>query len=124
MKNDNENFKNIFKKRLYIFVLKLINLLDSLNRKDRVSQIINDQLIRSGTSILSNYIEAQASSSKKEFTLFFHHSLKSANESKVWLALLRDSGRTTNDQVKWYLDELKEISNIFGSSILKLKNKK
>ena len=124
MKNDKEKFKTEFKKRLYGFALKLIEFIDALPDKDNVSRRIGDQLLRSGTSVLSNYIEGQVSSSKKEFINFFHISLKSANESKVWLALLRDSRRAKKEDVDWFLKELDEISNIFGSSLLTLKGKK
>jgi four helix bundle protein len=73
---------------------------------------------------LGNFIEGQAASSKKDFTNFFNISLKSANESKLWLALLRDSGRVKNENTLWLLGELNEISNIFASSILTLRGKK
>jgi four helix bundle protein len=112
-----------FKQRLYNFVLKLIEFLDQLPR-DRVTQRITDQLIRSGTSILSNYIEGQSASSKKDYTNFFTHSLKSSNESKVWIAILRDSKRAKPEKANWFLKELDEISNIFASSILTLKGKR
>jgi four helix bundle protein len=123
MQNDKSKFKNEFKKRLYDFTLKLIAFLDNLPI-DNVSRRIGDQLLRSGTSILGNYIEGQAASSKKDFTNFFNTSLKSANESKLWFALLRDSKRVTSKEAEWFLKELNEISNIFGSSILTLKGKK
>jgi four helix bundle protein len=70
MQNDNAKFKKEFKKRLYKFVLKLIEFIDNLP-KDNVSRRIGDQLLRSGTSILGNYIEGQAASSKKDFINFF-----------------------------------------------------
>ena len=123
MQNDKEKMKNEFKRRLYRFTLKLIDLLDKLPN-DNISRRLSDQLLRSGTSIIANYIEGQAASSKKDFTNYFNHSLKSANESKVWLALLRDSKRMNPDEVKWFLEELDEIARIFGSSILTLRGKK
>ena len=123
MQNDKAKVKNEFKKRLYSFTLRLIEFIDNLP-KDNVSKRLGDQLLRSGTSIIANYVEGQAASSKKDFTNFFNISLKSANESKLWLALLRDSGRAKAEDVKWFLDELTEISNIFGSSILTLKGRK
>lgn len=92
MQNDKEKFKKEFKSRLYNFVLKLIKLVESLPR-DRVSFIIGDQLLRSGTSILSNYIEGQSASSKRDFIKYFETSLKSTNESKVWIAILKETGR-------------------------------
>ena len=123
MQNDKDKFKESFKRRLYAFALKMIEFLDQL-QNDNVSQRLSDQLLRSGTSVLSNYIEGQSASSKKEFTNYFNISLKSANESKVWFALLRDSKRARPDDVKWFLDELNEISNILASSILTLKGKR
>jgi len=123
MQNDKSKFKKVFKKRLYDFTLKLIEFIDKLPN-DNVSRRIGDQLLRSGTSIIANYIEGQAASSKKDFTNYFNISLKSANESKLWFALLRDSGRAKADKVSWFLNELDEIANIFGSSILTLKGRR
>jgi len=123
MQNDKEKFKKDFKKRLYGFTLKLIEFLDTLP-KDNVSRRRGDQLLRSGTSIIANYVEGQAASSKKDFTNFFNICLESANESKVWLALLRDSKRAKPKDVEWFLKELEEIANIFGSSVLTLRGKR
>ncbi len=123
MQNDKAKIKKEFKKRLYGFTLKLIEFLDALPN-DNVSRRLADQLLRSGTSIIANYVEGQAASSKKDFTHYFNISLKSANESKLWFALLRDSKRAKTEKVTWFLNELDEIANIFGSSILTLKGKK
>jgi len=123
MQNDKSKFKKDFKKRLYVFTLKLVEFLDKLPN-DNVSRRIADQLLRSGTSIIGNYIEGQAASSKKDFTNYFNTSLKSANESKLWFALLRDSKRAKSEEVEWFLNELDEFANIFASSILTLKGRK
>ncbi len=123
MQNDKEKFKKAFKERLYRFVILLIKFLDAAP-KDSISETMKKQLVRSGTSILANYIEGQSAASKKDFTNFFTYSLKSANESKVWLAMLRDTGRTTAKATDPLLDELSQIANIFASSILKLKGKR
>ena len=123
MQNDKAKFKNEFKKRLYAFTLKLIEFIDRLP-KDNVSRRLGDQLLRSGTSIIANYIEGQAASSKKDFTNYFNISLKSANETKLWFALLKDSGRVKSADVSWFQNEVDEISKIFASSILTLKGKR
>lgn len=123
MQTNNAKFKNELKKRLYAFTLKLIEFLDKLP-KDNVSKRIGDQLLRSSTSIIGNFIEGQAASSKKDFINYLNISLKSANESKLWLALLRDSRRVTPQDVAWFAKELNEIANIFASSILTLKGKR
>jgi four helix bundle protein len=123
MQNEKAKLKKGFKKRLYKFTLSIIEFLDKLP-KDNVSKRLGDQLLRSGTSIIANYIEGQSASSKKDFTNFFNTSLKSANESKLWLALLRDTKRAKPEEVEWFLAELDEIANIFGSSILTLRGKR
>ena len=116
------DIKSEFKSRLYNFTLNLIKVIDKLPN-DNVSRRIGDQLLRSGTSILGNYIEGQSASSRRDLANFFNHSLKSANESKLWIALLRDSKRVKNEEVVWFLKELDETSKIFASSILTLKGK-
>ncbi len=123
MQNDTAKFKNEFKKRLYNWVLRLIKFVDKLP-KDSICGVMSKQLLRSGTSILANYIEASSASSKKDFINFFTHSLKSANESKVWLTLLRDTNKGDKKESEWLLKELVEIANILASSILTLKGKK
>ena len=123
MQNDNVNFKKEFKKRLYQWVLRLIKFLDALPR-GMVPEVMGKQVLRSGTSFLANYIEAQSASSKKDFINFFTHSLKSANESKVWLTLLKDTNKGDQEELKWLLGELIEIANVIASSILTMKGKK
>jgi len=123
MKNEKEKFKTEFKLRIYRWVLDLVKFLDELP-KDIISQKMVDQLFRSGGSIGANYIEAQASSSKKDFINFLHHSLKSSNESKFWLAVLRDTGRADKNKIESLLRELVEISKILGASLITLKGKR
>lgn len=124
MQNSNEKVKTDLKKRAYIYALDIIAFLDTLDKKDYIVQIIAKQLLRSATSIGANIIEAQAGSSKKDFTNFFSYALKSANESKFWLGLLRDSKKANKDGVNNLLQETNELANILGSSILTLRGKK
>nr|MBI5455737.1 four helix bundle protein [Candidatus Levybacteria bacterium] len=120
MENDREKE---FKKRLYSLVLRIIKFVENC-KKSQTTRIVGDQLIRSGTSILGNYIEGQSASSKRDYTNYFHHSLKSANESKVWVSILRDTGNGEKGEANTILAELDEISKIFGSSVLTLKGKR
>lgn len=123
MKNDKEKFKNEFKRRIYTFILKLIKVVDSLP-KETSSEIFAKQILRSSTSVGANHIEAQAASSKKDFINFFHHALKSANETKFWLAILRDSGKIKKIEAEVLLKEATEIANILGASLLTMKDKR
>jgi four helix bundle protein len=123
MQNDKEKFKTEFKKRIYRWILRLIKFTDTLP-KDTSSRIIAAQLIDSGTGVGSNYIEAQAGSSKRDFTNYLHISLKSANESKFWLAILKDLEKGDRKEIGWLLQEIVEIANIFGASLLTIKGRR
>jgi len=122
MNNDRERFKKEFARRIHKFILELIEFIDNLNKNDSTCRVIGqNQLLRSGTSIGGNYFEAQAASSKKEFIKYFAIALKSANESKFWLILLRDANKCDRNKANILLKELIEISKILGSSIKTLK---
>ncbi|MCE1165475.1 MAG: four helix bundle protein [Bacteroidetes bacterium] len=123
MEESKEKQKSLFKKRLYNFTLRLIRFIDNLPH-DNVSRRLGDQLLRSGTSIIANYIEGQAASSRKDFTNFMTISLKSANESKLWVSLIKDSRQIPITEADMILKELIELSRIFASSIITLKNKR
>lgn len=123
MSEANFSKSEAFKRRLYQFVLRLIRFIEKLPQ-NRTTRIIGDQLLRSGTSILANYIEGKSASSKRDYINFFNHSLKSANESKVWLSILKDLSYGEKKETGWLLNELNEISRIFASSILTLKGKR
>ena len=124
MQNYSSKFKVDIKKRAFAYALEIIKLMDRLNKTGLSVQVIARQLIRSGTSIGANVTEAQACSSKKDFTNFLNHALKSANESKFWLALLRESGKGEREILNRLLSETKELANILASSILTLKSKR
>ena len=111
------------KVRAYHFSLVVIRFINQLPDK-RAFLIIGDQLLRAITSIGANIIEAQSSSSRREFIKFYEIALKSANESKYWLCLLRDSYPQLREQCRELLQETQEISNMLGSSILTLKGKR
>ncbi len=85
----------------------------------RSAWVIQDQLIRSATSIGANLIEARASSFKK----FFEISLKSANETKYWLCLLRDTKLSDKIKIEKILEEVTQLANMIAKSVMKLKGK-
>lgn len=122
MQNYNSKYKSDLKARCYKFSLDLIDFIDTLP-KERSCWIIGDQLLRSGTSIGANLVEATASSSRLEFKKFHEIALKSANETKYWLGLLRDSGKGNKNKIEYLLKEVTELSNMIASGILRLKGK-
>jgi four helix bundle protein len=116
-------FKEEFRRRVYQFALDVIRFIERLP-KEQTSRIIGDQLLRSATSIGANVAEAQGAVSKKDYTNFFAHALKSANETKFWISLLQDSGKSQKELSGKLLKEVTEIANVLATSILTLKGKK
>lgn len=110
------------KKRSYVYALDMVKFLRQLP-SDYISQTLGKQLLRSATSVGANIIEAQASASKRDFVNFYRHSLKSANESRFWLELIRDSTNEFNEKTKELIEETIELSNILASCIITMKEK-
>jgi len=111
-----------FQRRAYQLALDVIALVEALP-KGQVSRILGDQVLRSATSIGANFSEAKGAGSKKDYTNYFAYALKSANETKFWLNLLRDSGKADKKPVDKLLKEVAELANILASSIITLKEK-
>ena len=108
--------------RCYRFSLAILSLTDTLPQK-RSAWVIQDQLIRSSTSIGANLVEARASSSRLEFKKFYEIGLKSANETQYWLCLLRDVHLTEAKEVAPLLQEVIEISRMLAKAVITLKKK-
>ena len=121
--NSKSKFKTDLRERCYYLSLKVIKLIETIDTR-RVYLSILDQLLRSATSIGANIIEAKAASSKRDFINFYQIALKSANETKYWLCLIRDGLGFTNEVVRFVMKEVDEIANIIAASLLTMKNKR
>lgn len=120
---NNQDFKKQLVSRAFKFARMVIALADKFPNK-RSAWIIADQLIRAATSIGANIIESQAASSKKDFTNFLNHALKSGNETKFWLALSKDLDEKLISEIEDLLKEVDELVKILGSSVATLKGKR
>ena len=58
-----------------------------------------DQLIRCATSIGANVVESKAGISVKDWKNYMAIALKSANETKYWLCLIRDSMNVDKNKI-------------------------
>ena len=115
---DSKELKN----RVYKFSVSIIKFVNELEVK-KINISLIDQLVRSATSIGANMIEARAAHSKKDFIKFYEISLKSSNETKYWLCLLRDGLKIDKNKINSLLKEADEISKIIASSIITMKSK-
>ncbi|KKP59336.1 MAG: hypothetical protein UR52_C0008G0046 [Candidatus Gottesmanbacteria bacterium GW2011_GWA1_34_13] len=111
------------KRRILLFVLKVINLIKILP-ENKVNRIFIDQIVRSSSSIGSNYEEADGTPTKKDFIYKMGVVKKEAKETKYWLKIIR----LTNEK-KFYtmIDELgfenEELIKIFAKIIINSQNK-
>ena len=123
IQNHNSKRKTDLRYRCYRFSINVIKFLERLP-KSRNCCIIGDQLLRAATSIGANVTEAKSASSKRDFVKFYEIALKSANETKYWLGLLRDGLEIERVKVNPLLREVQELSSIIASSLLTMKGKK
>jgi four helix bundle protein len=114
--NEGEKSYNI-RYRCYYFSKEVVLFVKSCVY-DKVYSSLFDQLIRSATSIGANIVEGKAGSSKKDWKKFFVIALKSANETKYWLCLIRDTMETDKSKISDLLKEAGEISNIIAKIVI------
>ena len=70
------------------------------------------------------FVKQVLKDSKRDFIKFYEIALKSANETRYWLCLLRDSKLVVENKISSLLDEAKQIADMIGSSLLTMKKKK
>ncbi len=87
---------------------------------DFISKSIIDQLVRSGTSVGANYMEANGASSKKDFRNKISICKKEAQETKHWLRMLSTYFPNREVELKKITVEAQELTMIFQSIINKL----
>jgi len=118
-----QNSKPEVRYRAFYLSIAIIKFTATLPLKSYL-KIITDQLIRCITSIGANIVEAKASASKREFLNYFQIALKSANETKYWLAMLRELLPEERKEINVFLKEVDEIARIIGTSVLTMKGKR
>jgi len=123
MEDDKYKFKKEFILRLIRFSISIIKFTEEL-RKDGISYSIVDQLIRCSSSVGANVVEAKSSHSQKDYIKYFEIALKSANETKYWLAIILELKPEFKIKTSVLINENIEIANIIASSVITMKNKR
>ena len=109
-----------FEKRIYEYAKSIVILSDLMSDKGS-SRVIANQLVRSGTSVSANVIEAKSASSKKDYINFYNHALKSANETLFWLRLTQDTGKGHKEEFAKMVEETTQIAKILAASIITMR---
>lgn len=90
-------------------------------RQDTISRPVINQLVRSGTSIGANYMEANAASSKKDFKNKIFISKKEAQETMHWLRMITECEPDGKDAARILWREAQEFTFIFGKILSSMK---
>lgn len=98
------------------FAVDIVNLCTDI-KENRKSNILLNQLLRSGTSIGANIHEANYASSKADFINKFHIALKECIETEYWIEMLSGSGCIQEHVGSELLQECGIIRRILVKSI-------
>jgi four helix bundle protein len=103
--------------RLLEYAAEVIRLVERIPRTAAGAHVAG-QLLRSGTSPLSNHGEAQAAESVEDFIHKLSICLKELKESRRWLRLIRRVPLLKPEsQVVPILEETEELIRIFSASV-------
>jgi len=91
---------------------------------DWVFNSVLDQLVRSATSIGANLVEGIAGASKNDFIKFNIIALKSANETKYWLCLIKETLIADKENIDVLINEADEIAKIVASIVINSRKNK
>lgn len=103
--------------RTFNFAIRIIRLCKFLEKQDRVTRTMANQLLRSGTSIGANTEEAQAGQSKADFIAKMSIARKEARETLYWLKLLKATDIVSKDMIEEILKESDELVRILTSIV-------
>jgi four helix bundle protein len=108
----NENLKQ----RTKFFALNVLKFVERLPR-DRASDILGRQLLRSGTSVGANYRSACRAKSPADFISKLGTVEEEADESGFWMELLLESDKARANEIKPLMKEAGELVAIMIASI-------
>ena len=93
-----------------------------LPKRQPEAQVIGHQLLRSGTSVAANFREASRARTTPEFISKLETCIQEADESDLWLELLRDDCGVGGDRVENLLIETNELISIFVTMVKRSKD--
>ena len=124
MANDANKYKYDLEERTAKFGESIIRLCRRI-KQDTISTPLIRQIVRSGTSIGANYMEANGASSKKDFRNKIFICKKECQETKHWLRMLVRCVPDKTGELRQLYTECQELTLIFQkitSSTLEIKN--
>ena len=97
------------------FALRILRMSEAMPTT-RAANVINNQILRSATSMASNYRAVGLARSRAEFIAKLGVVLEEADETVFWLEMLADSGIVKPTKLRELLAEANEFVHIFSAS--------
>lgn len=110
----NKEFGQQLEKRTKTFAVRIVKLAEKLPNT-RPGGVIQNQLVKSGTSIGANYREANRAISRADFKHRISICEKEASETQYWLEVIIEAEWLSAEQVGPDLRECSELLAIFTS---------
>ena len=98
------------------FAVDIVNLCTDI-KENRKSNVLLNQVLRSGTSIGANIHEANYAASKADFINKFQITLKECYETDYWLGLFKDTHMITETEYTDLFNKCSKIRKLLISSI-------
>jgi four helix bundle protein len=108
-----EERKALMRKRTKTFASILVRFYVGLDKRREELRVLGKQLLRSGTSVAANYREASRARSADEFVAKVELCIQEADESQLWLELLRDDCGIETEAANVLWKESDELIAIF-----------
>jgi len=99
-------------KRTKEFALRVMRFVGSLP-KNKVTDVLGYQLLKSATSVGTNYREANRAESHDDFIHKIGIVEKEASESQYWLELVDEADIGDKEERAWLMGESSELVAIF-----------
>lgn len=103
------------------FAVDIVNICTEI-KEHRKSNVLLNQLLRSGTSIGANIHEGNYASSKADFISKFQIALKECYETDYWLGLFKDTNMITSKEYDNLYSKCSKIRRLLISSITTAKS--
>ena len=110
---DIEERKNELRKRTKEFAGMVVRFFIGLDKRHEELRVLGKQLLRSGTSVAAKYREASRARSSEEFTAKIDLCSQEADETQLWLELLRDECKISSPMIAPLWNEADELIRIF-----------
>jgi len=121
--NSKTDFVESFKRRTKQFVIDNIRLYRTLPKTEE-ARIVGRQLLRSSSSVGSNYRAACRTRSEAEFHAKISIVVEEADESLFWMEILTEAEITQSAQVSQLMIEAQEILKVMAKARKTVSNNK